>query len=349
MKTRKIMVLVCLLSLISAVFMACDSDAEAYVQMEETTDTETQSDESSLEETTAAQNDEELTVEETTEAETEESEEWITIAVESFYRPSIQVWKSGFDIHLNQRADKTFEPERPSVSMDISDEKTVTGVYDHRVESPHYRDSYLIYRVSGENGDSARFDLAEDTGRLVRYMDFEFDRKVEDGTINGPILPKEECIAIAQKYMYDFLGASGNYVLVNEQYTKDPDSTYGTYTFHFRRYMDQLPTDEHMLLSMGEMGVIKGFSSKMLGGMDDIDLLDYDEEELMKAIGYKLARIYAMRLAHTVGQYLIDDVCLTRLQDGELYLQYRLTVRFVSQETVSPEEEVSLLVCIGSY
>ena len=298
---------------------------------------------------------------ETIVTEPEDSPEWMEISAPApSYEPTVQVLKygGGFlnisnvslnyedEIDLKTYTDKKFMPESMSATIKVNGE-TLTGTYDYREKSPYYQSNCLVYNIPGESGNCVTFVLAEDTGRMIRYTDFEFEQKIQDGIISGPALSKEECLSLAEKFLREVVGVSGEYVLRSEKYTKANSRLYGRYRFVFERYIDQMRTDEYASVNIGEMGVVRSFSVNMLGSMDGVSIPEYNEEEIVQAIEHKLATIYAPVREKTNGYYSIEDTCLTRLEDGELYLKYIVSIQCPVEETTFCYDKTCLLVRIS--
>ena len=254
------------------------------------------------------------------------------------YEPSISVLVGGdasHDIDLSVYTDSAFKPNEETVTFRIGD-MVITGTYGYRTVSPFYRDSALIYTMQTGEGKQVRIDVSQDTGKLVRYVADNYRETEAD----GPILTEDACRAIAEKFISEVLAVTGVYELTEVDHEGDD------YLFTYYRYIDQVKTRERISVRIGERGRLLSFTSDMLGSMDGVDLPDYDEAEILAAVEHKLACIYESEIENSGCSYEIENVYVTRLQDGKLYLMYRIGVRMAHEDGFVIPRTKSLLVCI---
>ena len=305
--------------------------------------------------------EEEVTTHDSLEPAPEWALEWRKITVDPFYEPTVRLISLGGGVsrpelrhylqtdinYMGDTTDSTFVPENTTATITINGE-SLTGSYEYRAVYANYNDSRLVYSIPGQDGVAIYFSLAEDTGKLVQYEDYEFDKRIYNAILEGEVkvLSEEECVARAKALVGELFGDVESYVLhsVDQFYNEEP---YGTYSIQFRRYVDQTITDEYITICIGQTGAIREIESRMVGGMEGVRVPAYDEAEILKAIERKLL---PSGQKTSICYYAIKDFGLTRLRDGALYLRYTICVRDETQpayERPGYYDFIGLLVRIG--
>ena len=264
------------------------------------------------------------------------------------YNPSYQVFEYGgntlffkeiqidHDDEIDMRVvkDETFKPASETRICQIG-ESTIHATYSYRVQSPYYHDTVLAYTAKAEDGGEILIQYSQDSGKLLRYAT---PANFEDAGENA--LTEEECIARAKQVLME-LNENGDLF----QLTESRSRKY-YYSFTFYRFIGQLRTDEYVIIYINKNGDFEAYMANMLGSMDGIVVPDYDEQEIRKAIEFKLSEIYQPVMEKYSCTYAIDEVRLTRLNNGKLYLEYSINVYGAFTEGTRHFDAVRLLICI---
>lgn len=244
------------------------------------------------------------------------------------------------DINLSAYTDTAFSPSSQTVIRQVNG-KTIEGVYQNRIVSPYYQNNSLVYEMKTDNSPTVRIDISQETGNVVRYVSGSYREA------NGAILTETECLSIAEKVIAEVSDNPDSFVLTSKEYTYDKETERGRYLFSFNRYIGQMKTDEWIYVRVGEKGTVFSFVSNMLGNMDDVVVPNYHEKDVMAAVEYKIANIFKPYLDKYTCTYEIDDVCLTKLQDGKLYLKYLIIIGRRLDDSFTIHDSIQLLVCIS--
>jgi hypothetical protein len=266
------------------------------------------------------------------------------------YSPSYQVFEYGSDtlffreiqidhddeIDMSLVKDETSKPESETRICQIG-ESTIHATYSYRVQSPYYHDSVLAYTAKAEDGSKILIEYSQDSGKLMRYVPGGHYEHTEENA-----LTEEECIARAKQILMELNENGDLFQLI----TSSPQENY--YIFTFYRFIGQLRTNEYVIIFINKNGDLRAYMGQMLGSMDGIVVPDYDEQEIRKAIEFKLSEIYQPVLEKYSCMYVIDDddVYLTRLRNGKLYLDYTIHVYGDFTEGTRYLDGVRLLICI---
>jgi hypothetical protein len=262
----------------------------------------------------------------------------------------IAIYEIDVDIDLSLSSSVVPELIESELVYDIMG-TSLTGTYGRTHSSPYYNGTGHYYGGITDSGVEFVIAINSETGNL---HDFYYRSGLKNGydvsvleDLDKPILTESECQKIAEKFFYNEMNAKGNYH-VTVEHRDIPEFANGLYEIKFVRTVDHIKTDEYVWFEITERGRIISVYTKALGSMDNIMIPDYDEEEVINAVEYKLSNMYQRFIqTHTVS-YEIADRRLTRLQDGKLYLQYQLEITiFTSEGEPFAYDHAELLVCIN--
>ena len=228
------------------------------------------------------------------------------------------------DLELKSTRDSKRNELGKNISYLLNDIK-MTGDYEYSIVSPYYKDNSTVYAGTTADGKDVQFGFSDHTGKLTRFR-YPLYKETD---LTRPIYTEEQCESIAKEFIQMVADASAIYEIEETVYRDNESYGGGSYEFVFTRMIDDMKSDETLNVRVTVRGRVIYYVATMLDSMKDQRKPVYDEVKAMEAIELKMADIYSpMENTHTYT-YEIVDVRLTKLEDGQVYLRYKIKADIV--------------------
>jgi len=194
--------------------------------------------------------------------------------------------------------------------------QTLTGKYKHslvRKPNNYVSDFY-------ETDDGYRFTVNANTGELVNCW---LITAKEEKDLDLPVKSEEELRTIAENIAKQYINVNEYTVKLEiKEYAPDSNHLFDIYNFTFQRYINNIKTTDYVIISVSDKGILRQFSSLMLGKMAKVSLDGFDAETAEAVVKDKVNTVY-----RNYDSYEIKDQTAVLLQDGSPAMLYKVSVK----------------------
>ena len=234
---------------------------------------------------------------------------------------------SDFDLIVRQVELDGITPERITHTIG---QTVLSGEYYESIVSPYYLGDGTLYAGVTEEGQDVIFGFNNETGQLISYR-FPFYTEKD---LTRPIYTQEECEAIARQFVSSHVDSDDEYEIEKVVYREFESYGGGCYKFHFTRMVDGMKSEEQLEVTITARGRFVYYCGRMLGSMDGQSKPEIDEAVIADAIRNKMASIYSTMTDQYEYSYEIEDLRLTRLESGQLYLRYQIKTSLIPRDGI---------------
>lgn len=187
-----------------------------------------------------------------------------------------------------------------------------------------------LYKSHRYKSQNVYFEINANTNELVSYM-----RACEPQ--KEATLEEAECKQIADSIAEGYIDLNR----YETEITVKPIYNNYIYIFEYYREINEIPTNDRLIISIDGNGNISSFDTSMLHSFDNVNSVKLDKDKMMSAIESKIGDIY--QTSKNRKGYEIDSIRLVKLEDDATAFFCIINNEFFD-ENIQYNSMVSILV-----